>query len=457
MKIKDLENKKIAILGFWAEWKSTLTFLKKIWIQEEKITILDKESDFSDGINMSKITAISWEHYLDNLTDFDIIIKTPWISPYHKDILPYKEKLTSQTEIFFNNYSWKVIWVTATKGKSTTVSITYETLDHAWFNVKLVGNIWSPVLDEVDITQSNEIYDYVIYELSSYMLEGFSPELYIWVLWNIFRCHIDWHNDDYEVYKQAKINILQNAKNIIINHNLLEYSQEKLNLKDKNSVQSFWTAWDFSYSNNSKIFYNNNLELFRDQNILLEGEHNRINTTSILAIIHTISQESWMVFNTILNSLKEILSTFKGLPHRMEDIWTYHSIRFIDDSISTTPDSTVAAIKTFSPEIGTIFLWGFDYGFEFKDFTQEIKNHNIKNIVFFPDTWSDIKKELDAINYTYNWLSTDSMKSAVEFAYKNSKNWEVVLLSCASPSFSMYNNYKERGYDFKRQAEKLAQ
>ena len=85
-------------------------------------------------------------------------------------LLKYKDKLLTQAMIFYSLYKWKIISITQTKWKSTTATLTYEVLKNAWFKTKLVWNIWNPVLDEIDF---NETYDFVVFELSSYMLEGF--------------------------------------------------------------------------------------------------------------------------------------------------------------------------------------------------------------------------------------------------------------------------------------------
>ncbi len=443
MKIKKLINKKIAILGFAREGKSTLEFLKKIWVQD--ITVLDENPNIIFN-ETEEIKAIFWEKCLDNLEVFDIIIKAPWISPYKEKIFPHREKLTSQTEIFYNNYKWKVIWITATKGKSTTVSVLFETLKNAWLNTKLVWNIWKPVLDEIDLLWG-EKYDFVIYEMSSYMLEDFSPDLFIWILWNIFRCHVDWHNHDFATYKQAKFNILKNAEYKISNYSLKQTLEDIISEK----ISYFWLEWDSFYK--EKKFYLNWKHILNDENILLKWDHNRINISSIICALGFISERENINLSELIDSLKKTLETFWTLPHRLEEIGTYNWITFVNDSLASTPDSTAVAIKTYAWKIWTIFLWWFDYWFEFENFAKVVKEYKIKNIVYFPDTWKDIKREIDKLWYNINFIETSSMKEAVEFAYKNCKSWEIALLSCASPSFSMYNNYVERGEDFKKEAE----
>ncbi|MCD5380882.1 hypothetical protein LR004_03045 [Candidatus Gracilibacteria bacterium] len=404
MKIEELKNKKIAILGFGKEGKSTLDFLLRIGSKD--ITVLDKNFINLDEDLYPNVLEISGEFYLDNLESFDVIIKSPGISPYHPKIQPYTNKLSSQAEIFFSNYLGKVIGVTATKGKTTTVSILYKILKNAGLKVKLVGNIGNPVLEEINLV-AQEKYDYVIYELSSYMLEGFVPKLHIGVLGNIFPDHVDWHNNSLEIYTQAKLNILKNAEHTLDGREIL---------KNKNNIlQNIKTP--------------------------LLGEHNIRNISLVNEICKIIGIPE--------NILRDTVKTFQSIPHRLEKISEKNGIIFIDDAISTTPHSTIEAIKTFGKDIGTIFLGGLDRGgYSFEELVSYLKKYNISNIVLFPETGSQIKKLL---NSDLNILETSAMQEAIKFAFQNCKKGEVCLLSTASPSYNLYRDYIEQGEDFKQQ------
>jgi len=203
-KLKDTPlHTKIAILWFWKEGRSTLAFLLQKWFQN--ITVLDKNKIQDKQDNISYITG---KDYLESLEVFSLIIKSPGISPYHEKIIPHKNKLSSQTQIFFEYYEWKVIGITGTKWKSTVSTLTYKILEALWHRVKLVGNIGSPVLDEIDVNDSR---DYIIYELSSYMLEDFTPKLYIGYINNIFPCHLDWHKE--MVFLCRRLYIYERGKN----------------------------------------------------------------------------------------------------------------------------------------------------------------------------------------------------------------------------------------------------
>ncbi len=441
----------IAILWFWKEWFSTLKFLLKNNIKN--ITILDgknpEDKEKLDFVTQNNIKNIFWSEYLDTLENYDLIIKSPGITPYNEKILPFKDRLTSQTQIFFDNYKWKVVWITGSKGKSTTSTLAYGFLSSISPKVRLVWNIWTPVLDEIDVN-STDVYDYIVYELSSYMLEWLKPKLYVSILNNIYDVHLDWHHWKVN-YSQAKENILLNSENRLVN---FELSTNNLITKYDN-LNYFWDNWKYSYKD--AWFYINEKLVLKDENIALEWHHNRKNITSIIWLLDIVSDES--TFENNLDKLKIILATFGWLPNRIEDIWTYNGIKFINDAMATTPESTMAALQTFGDKIGTLFLWWQDSGFTFDELRKAITSHNIKNLVLFPDTWEkifwDLSKydyetefDLDLWEYKPHVLKTRTMRNAVDFAYKNTEIWKIVLLSSAAPSFSVWKNYQDKADQF---------
>jgi len=409
----------------------------------EDITVLDKQEI---EISHNNINIITWEKYLDNLDDFDVIIKSPWVSPFGEKIIAYREKFISQTQIFFSNYSGKVIGITGTKGKSTCSTLLYTLLLDLWYRVKLVGNIGSPVLEEIDVKGE---YDYIVYELSSYMLQDFSPHLSVWYLNNIFPCHLDWHFDSLNVYKEAKINILRNADTRIIHW---DFSSESDIMHLKENKEFFDTKWSCSYKDDAFLFDWNILYSWK---ILLEGDHNKKNICWVITILSAlkISREN------ISQSLYRVLPVFKWLPHRIEDIGVYEWIRFINDAIATTPQSTIAAINTFDGDLQTLFLWGQDSGFDFLEIRKRILESSVQNIVAFPDTSClifpeiDIRDdeksfEIDIEGKTLNFIKTKHMKSWVDFAFKTTLPWKIALLSCAAPSFSLWKGYIYKAEEF---------
>lgn len=444
----DIDKKsKVAILWYWLEGKVTYSYLLKIWVTD--ITILDK-----NNIKIDWIKSITGEKYLENLDIYDYIIKSPWISPYENNLSKYNNKILSQAHIFFSHYKWKVIWITWTKWKSTTSTLLYLTLQNAWYKVKLVWNIWNPVLDEIDIIKW-ERYDYVIYEMSSYMLEWFKPKLYIWYINNMYDCHLEWHNWRKNYYS-SKMNILDNAKFKISN------IQTKKYLEKKAEINFFWEWTNILYRD--KSFFIDWKNILNSDKIKLKWPHNIENITWILAIIKQIKKDKFCsewVLTRLINGLKVTLENFKWLPHRLEEIWTYKDILFIDDAIATTPEATIGALKTYEQKIWTLFLWGYDYWFDFKELRRKILEYKIKNVVLFPESWEKIIWDLSEYNYEIeheielewlkiNLLKTRSMESAVKFAYKYTNPWMICLLSNASASYWLWSSYIEKWNEFQK-------
>lgn len=204
MNTKQFAGKKIAILGFGLEGKSTLNFLLNHHFAFDQITVLDMNPQ---AIPIPGVAQKSGQDYLSTLSDYDVIFKSAGV-PYTSELLQHKEKILTQMQFFFANYSGKVIAVTASKGKSTMSTLVYTMLKNAGFNTKLVGNIGNPVLEEIDFNQE---YDYVVAELSSFMLEDFAPKTFISVLGHLFPVHMDWHGS-VQAYYDAKFNILTHAE-----------------------------------------------------------------------------------------------------------------------------------------------------------------------------------------------------------------------------------------------------
>jgi len=438
-------SSKIAILGFWKEWQSSMHFLVKLGF--ENITILDTNTNTDTSALPKWTQSILGDNYLDTLSSFDLIIKSPWISPYHEKILPYKDKLTSQTEIFFQYYTGKVIGITGTKWKSTVSSLVYESLKYAWYKVKLVWNIGMPVMEEIHVL-GEETYDYVIFELSSYMLEWFCPELYIGYINNIHECHLDWHTS-MNIYSQAKYNILENAHHTIT-HNSLHWGQQVFPSE----------TW---YSFRERVFYKNGREIFEDTHIQLLGEHNRINICGVLAILETIIQEQ----KTLVDTITSVLKNFSPLPHRLENIGTYNGISFIDDGIAVTPEATIQAIKSL-PKVQVLLTGGKDIGMNQSQLEQQILDSSITHLVLFPDTGytlfqeytqnQETEKEFEfhIDGYTLKAIKTTSMESGVIFALKYASPWKEVLLSSAAQSYSLWKRFEDKWAQYKTYIEKHA-
>ncbi len=457
MSFEKFKNKKIAILWYGREGKSSLQFFLKIGISPKDITILDgakKIEGLAENFEyLNQTFGIDTEFnlsfgdkYLDNLNSFDLIVKTPGISLYNDKIYPYRDKITSQAQLFFDYYQGKIIAVSGTKGKSTTATLIYETLKRAKKNVQLIGNIGNPVLDYFDnINPESQKDEYVVFEVSSYMLEGLKKNNYISILLNIYSDHIDRHNG-FENYKDAKLNILKGSSYNLVRDEIIEQHDFSQQGVSDESIRAFGHRGRYTYKD--WVFQVNNIAIFADDAIVLKGEHNMLNISAVLGVCD--------IMEIPYTTLEETLTTFQGLPHRMENVWTFGGITWIDDAISTTPESTIQAIQTFGKDVDTIFLGGTDRGYVFDELIKSILAHGIRNVVLFPDSG---KRIFTAIKGKDAWeikiFQTDDMKEAIIFAYKHTKIWKICLLSTASPSYSLRKNFEEKGHLFQKYIKEL--
>src|SRR3989339_374132 len=370
MKLKDLKNKRILILGYGKEGKATEAFLKKAFP-----SILVDHTD-------KKMESA----YLERQKEYDVVIKTPGI-PKKFITVPY----TTATNLFFESCPGVIIGVTGSKGKSTTSTLIYHILKSSGKPVHLVGNIGNPALLELMLPRGKD--DIFVIELSSYQLDDIAYSPHISVMLNLFPEHMDYHGD-VSTYFEAK--------------------------------NTYCRAIPFT-----------ELIPLSDNKIPLLGEHNRTNIKAALTVVS--------LFDISEESIKKSLLTFKPLRHRLENIGTYIEIKFYDDANSTTPQSTIAAIKSLSP-IDTIFLGGEDRGYDFSTLVDEIIKMRISNIVLFPNSGlkilSFLKKQTA---YQPRILETSDMKEAVRFAYLHTKPHTICLLSTASPSYSVWKNFEEKG------------
>lgn len=391
--LRFLGMKNALIVGYGKEGTATEKYLTNHF-PDLAVTIADAK----DGAN-----------YLAYQENFDIAIKSPSVKPVEIKI-PY----TTATNIFFSQVLGKniIIGVTGSKGKSTTTSLIFHILKTAGFDAVLLGNIGKPMLEYLQNTVSKKTV--FVLELSSYQLNDirYSPD--IAVLTNLFPEHLDWHGS-LASYYQAK-------KHIIDFQNPHQYFVH--NKKGK--------PWLKNYQGISVAFKPSNLK----SNLL--GEHNQSNVGAAVSVAEILGIKKPVI--------KKAVSTFTGLSHRLENIGTLKGITFYDDAISTTPDSTIEAIKALK-NVDTIFLGGQDRGYDFTPLEKILKKYRIKNVVLFPDSGEKMIKDAQ----DFNILKTTKMSEAVAFAYQNTQKGKICLLSCASPSYSLWKNFEEKGDQFKEE------
>lgn len=355
--IEFLKDKKIAILGFGLEGKSTYKFIKK-YLSEQEVTILFKQKDektlsdvdFNKAKNDEFTKIIIGEDYLNNLEQYDLIIKSPGISLKDIDLSNIKDKITSQLEMFLEYSKALTIGITGTKGKSTTSSLIYDIIKKQNKNVELLGNIGIPIFEEIEKINKETI---VVLEISSHALEYIKRSPNISIILNIYEEHLD-HYKTFQKYIDAKFNILKFQKeNDIAIFNLDNKNIEKQNYNFKNADYAVTMQAKNAVTKNTMhikdnyICYNNKKMYCINDNRKLKGNHNLNNIMFVLAVSNILKLD--------INKTIEAINEFNPLEHRLEYVGTFNKIQYYNDSIATIPESTIESIKALK-NINTLIV-----------------------------------------------------------------------------------------------------
>ena len=416
-----LNGKRILIAGFGREGKSTLRFLQK-YMPEAIVGIADRNESAFQDVDKERYSLYFGDDYLKASSDYDVVIKTPGISV--KDVAIDFSKITSQTDLFLEAFHSQVIGITGTKGKSTTSTLIYHLLKESGNDVILAGNIGIPILDCVDDINERTI---VVYELSAHQLQFINKSPRVGILRNVFEEHLD-HFGTFEKYKEAKINVLRYMSDddvAVVNNNLYKSTVAHCIDFENADFDDYDINWD---------------------EIPLLGEHNRRNVKAALCACKS--------FGLSLENMIPHLYTFKSLEHRQEFVGIFKGVKFYNDSISTIPQATIAALKTIK-NVNFLLLGGFDRGIDYEPLVTYLKENTLPYILITGQAGQTIKTKLHAAGYNGNILEYTDMQSAFEIIRGQAKSGDVCLLSPAAASYDRYKNFEERGRVFKDLANKF--
>lgn len=447
MNLQNLRGKKIAIWGMGKEGYSSIKYLRKN-LPHQHITLIDDQQP-PDHVLESFLyfQPVGFEIQGTNvqlLSSFDVIIKSPGISIYRPEIKAAQLNgviFTSATNLWFNAIgNARVIAVTGTNGKTTTASILSYLLTESGLSVALGGNTGTPLLDLLEIQYQ---YDIWVIELSSYQTCDLDTWPEIGILLNLYPEHIQWHGS-LDCYYKDKLNLFSNkhCKPII---NFIDPISKKYTSNWKNSTY-FNITNKFHFKND--IVYEADRPIISLANLKLVGRHNLSNICAALTALDMLD----INVTNIIPSLR----AFKGLPHRLQVLGEKDNITYIDDSISTTPESAMAAIESFQGCPITILLGGQNRQQQFKSLIKLICDIPVHSVITMYETGSRIAELMKSIkpnsNYQPILIESDNLERAMIAAKKITAHGGIILLSPAAPSYDAFSNYQERGTSFKQLA-----
>jgi UDP-N-acetylmuramoyl-L-alanine---L-glutamate ligase len=449
---------RLAILGFGQEGQSTYRTIRK-FLPGLTIHICDQNTglgiQYQEVFKKDPLTICFFgPDYLSGLKETDTIIKSPGIPFRILDSKIFSAEITSQTELFIRMFSQQIIGITGTKGKSTTSSLLHHIYQHAEIPSILVGNIGIPPFDFIaEITDNTRI----IYEMSSHQLEHIHFSPHIAILLNIYQEHLD-HYPSFGHYIQAKLNIArwQTGRDLFI------YNSENVHIKkavDASDNKARKIHLGHKVNQENSIYFEGNdlaVAVHNKYSIIkqlaiksrLRGTHNLINLAAAASVAWLDGINSEKINNAV--------ESFHGLPHRLEFAGTYKNVTFYNDSISTIPESTIAAIESF-PQTKAIILGGFDRGVDYRQLIDFIGQSKIQSVVFTGDAGKRMLNLTRNHDFYSNKLClfSEGFEEAFSLAVDACNEEGICLLSPAAASYNAFKDFKERGDRFKQLVQEL--
>jgi len=391
------------------------------------------------------------KHNEDWILSANEVIKSPGIADKALLIKKLREQGTpviSEIEFASRYTNATLIGITGTNGKTTTTLLTYHILLKAGLNVGLAGNIGKSFA--LQVAENN--FDYYVLELSSFQLDGmFKVRLNIAVLLNITPDHLDRYDYELQNYINAKFRIIQNQTKadyfIYCNDDeLLKKHFESINTQVKLlpfSLHQSFVAGAYIENENLIINQNHNTFSMSIHDLALQGKHNQYNSMA--------AGLSARVLEVRKEIIRESLEDFVNVEHRLEFVAKVHGIEFINDSKATNVNSTWYALESMNNPVVWI-VGGQDKGNDYSMLMSLVKD-KVKAIVCLGKDNSKIHKAFKGVIAVVEDAST--AEEAVKKAYRLGKKGDIVLLSPACASFDLFENYEDRGHQFKQAVRSL--
>ena len=444
-----LKTKRVALIGAGVSHLSLIRLLAGYGVS---VTVLDRSDrtkfgeDKAAALEEIGVTLRLGDDYLDHLTDFDIVFRTPGMY-YHNDKLTAARRagvvITSEMECFFRLCPCKIVAVTGSDGKTTTTTMIAELLRRAGKTVHLGGNIGHPLLAEAGDIHPEDI---AVLELSSFQLMTMTRSPHIAVITNLAPNHLDVHRNFAE-YIAAKENIFthQMTKDIAV------FNADNT-ITAEEACRALGRTRLFSRKQEVKdgVFLRGEAIIARSR-----GQERQIMTTNHIKLPGVHNVENYLAAISVVDGMvpdeiiQDFAGTFQGVEHRIELIRTRKGVRWYNDSIASSPSRTIAGLNSFHQKV-ILIAGGKDKGISYESLGPVI-NERVKLLLLCGATAGVIRQSVEqAANYNgLEILDVEDYQEAVSLADSHSREGDVVILSPASTSFDRFANFMDRGKTFK--------
>ncbi len=448
-----VKNKKIAVLGLGISNIPAVELLNSLGA---RVYGCDRRTENKFDRNILSVLKancaglILGEEYLDSLSEYDMILKSPGIkvsTPQIQKAIEDGKTVTSEMELFMYMCPCKIIGVTGSDGKTTTTTLIYEMLKKQGYITHVGGNIGTPLLSKLD--EINDT-DMVVLELSSFQLQTLHVSPNISVITNITPNHLDYHLDMDE-YIEAKANVFKYHKQgctLILNADNDITNSFKDNYKFDCKLFSRQNKTDGAYLKDNVIYYGDE-KLLEASQIRISGTHNIENYMAAISAVYPFVS---------VDTIVHVAENFGGVEHRMEFVRDLDGVKFFNDSIGSSPTRTIAGLDAQPPGRIVLVAGGYDKNLSFDKLAEKVCKR-VSVLVLIGATAQKIKAEVEAKMLRGKELPVmiaEDMEDAVKLAFSfakglvDSTHRASVILSPACASFDMYKNFEERGLHFKK-------
>ena len=438
MRFSNLEGASVGVWGAGREIRSFASQLKRR-LPAAGITVVAFDSPPSDA----EVEAIAddarvavGDRVTEALAECDVVVRSPGVSIHRPEMVELRERgipIATATGLWLAEQGGRgVVGFTGTKGKSTTAALAHHLAKAAGRNTALAGNIGVPALDLLD----REPLDLIFLELSSYQIADLSNGPETAVITNLYREHLDWHKSE-QVYREEKLRIfrLPGVRTAVVNARDPELVQAASGV-DQVVLYGEPSGWDCDEAGMRRA----GEPMIGVEDLPLPGPHNALNLCAALTALEVAGIEP---------PLPEGLAGFASLPHRLQVCGERAGVTWVDDSISTTPESTLAALEAFPDRDVVLLAGGQDRGQDYRELGAELARRGAA-IVGMPTTGERaVVAAREAGVTAEHAIVADDLVDAVAVARSIAHPDSVVLLSPAAPSYDHFVNFEERGERFR--------
>ena len=447
-----IKNKNVAVVGIGVSNVPLIRFLVSLGAKVSAFDKKNREALGEIGYEFEElgVQLILGEGYLERLTGFEVIFKTPSMRIDCDALVKAKEEgayITSEMEEFIRYCKGTIFAVTGSDGKTTSTTLIYNMLKEEGYKTYVGGNIGTPLFANIEEIKEE---DKVVLELSSFQLMTIKLPMDVVVVTNITPNHLDMHKGMDE-YIESKKNIFKyQDNNGLLILNMDNDITASFVGEEKGRLNKFSTKQiidDGAYYKDGSLYVYNKKVCEKDE-IVIKGMHNVENYLGAFCAVYDYVS---------IDTMRKVATTFKGVEHRCELVREIDGVKYYNDSIASSPTRTLAGLNAFDHPV-ILIAGGYDKNIPFEPLAEE-GYEKIKSLILLGKTKEKIKEVFDNVIKEKNLLLpiyvVNTMEDAVLKAREISKEGDIVTLSPACASFDMYPNFEVRGRAFKDIINKL--